>query len=100
MLQRDLADVLARERPLAGEQLQVHDGETVLIAVLGDLSLERLRGCVNWRYAAHDAGRARPVKALYQPEVGDFHAAGNEEQVSGLNVEVLKIVPLDHEVET
>ena len=55
VLQGNLADVFPRKRPLAGQQLDVDDGQAVLIAVPRNPALEGFRGCVDRRHAAHDA---------------------------------------------
>src|SRR5205823_813387 len=92
-------DVLSLKWSLSGEQFDVHDRQAVLIAVFGNAALKGFRCCVNWRDAAHQARRAGPLQTLYQPEVGHFDPAGHEEQVSRLDIKVLEIMALDHEIE-
>ena len=57
VLHDQLADVVAREGPLAGEQFLVDDGQAVLVAEAADPAVERLRGGVDGRDAAGDRGR-------------------------------------------
>ena len=98
VLQDQLADVGAGERPLAGEQFLVDDGQAVLVAETADPAVERLRGGVDRRDAAGD-GRLHPFEVLDQAEVGDLDVLVDEEEVLRLDVEVLQLVLIVHQVQ-
>ena len=94
-----LPRVLAVERPLAGEQFLIDDGQAVLIAAAADRAGEGLRRRVQRRDAAQDAGGAGALQVLDQAEVGHLDAIADEEQVARLDVEMLQVVLLVHVIE-
>jgi hypothetical protein len=99
-LERELTNVLSGERALAAQQFRVHHGEAVLVRVLTDLVLERFRGRVQRRDAAHQPARTAPLQLLHEAEVRDLHPLRHHEQVARLHVQVLQVVLLDQVVET
>ena len=98
MLHHQLADVAAGERPRAGEQLLVDDGQAVLVAEAAEHAVEGLRGGVDRRDAA---GHRRRIafQVLDQPEVRDLDVVVDQEQVLRLDVEVLQLILRVHQVE-
>ena len=60
--------VLAVERPLAGQQLLVDDGQAVLVAVPADPAVERLRRRVHRRDAAGQIVPRVPSRSLTSPK--------------------------------
>ena len=94
-----LADVLAVEGPLAGQQFLVDDGQAVLIAAVANLALEGFRRRVQRRDAAEEAGCRLAFQVLDQAEIGDLDAVADEEQIARLDVEVLQLVLFVHVVE-
>src|SRR5262249_53283415 len=97
--QSELADRLPRERPLASQQLHVHDGQAVLVGVLGDPGGERLGGGVLGRNAGQDAAGARAFEVLGQAEVRHLDVVPDQEQVAGFDVHVHQVVGLAQVVE-
>ena len=98
VLQDQLADVGAGEGPLAGEQFLVDDGQAVLVAEAADPAVEGFRGGVDRRDAAGD-GRLHPFEVLDQAEVGDLDVLVDQEEVLRLDVEVLQLVLIVHQVQ-
>ena len=94
-----LAGVFAVERPLAGEQFLVDDGQAVLVAVVADAAAKGFRRGVQRRDAAQDARRGGALQVLDQAEIADLDAVADEEQVARLDVEVLEAVLVVHVVE-
>ena len=99
VLERQLPDRSTSERALAGQQLHIDDRKTVLVAMFGDLARKRFRSGIHRRHAAHQARRALPFQALYQPEVGDFDVVADQKQVTRLDVEMQQVVALDEIIE-
>jgi hypothetical protein len=98
VLHDELADAGAGERPLAGEQPLVDDGQAVLVAEAGDVPVEGLRAGVDGRDAAGDGG-LHALQVLDQAEVGHLDVGVDEEEVLRLDVQVLQLVLLVHQVE-
>ena len=77
------------ERQHAGQHLLVDDRQAVLIAVVAGPAVEQLRGGVDGRQPADD--RALDVlQVLDQAEVGHLDPPAHQQQVLGLDVQVLQ----------
>ena len=96
---RHLPNVLGDIGPMPRQQLLIHDRQAVLIALRRNLAVERLRRRVERRDAAENPGGVRLVERLDEPEIGHFHVIADHEQIARLDVEMLKIMLLEHEIE-
>ena len=98
MLIGELENGLSTEWSSSGQHLLVDDGQTILVRIETDLAGERL-----WR----GIGRTQPPCArpgvmanlANQPEVAHFEAITHEEQIAGLDIQMLKSKPAGDEVE-
>ncbi len=98
VLQNQLPDVGSRERPLAREQFLIADSQTILVAKAADPAVECFWGGVNRRNAAGDGG-LHPFKVFDQAEVGNLDVLINDKKVLRLDVQVLQLVLVVHQVE-
>ena len=98
VLHEQLAHARPVERPDAGEQLLVDAGEAILVAESRDDAVERLGGGVDGGDPAGDAGH-HPLEVLDLPEVRYLHVVVQHEQVLRLDVQVLQLVLVVHQVE-
>ena len=95
---RELRRRGAVERQLAGQHVLIDDRQAVLVALPGRLAFEQFRRRVGRRQPV-DQRRAAFVDVLDQPEVADLQPVADEQQVLGLDVEVLERVLLVDVVE-
>jgi len=98
VLHEQLAHAAAVERAHAAQQLLVHAREAVLVAVPRDDAVERFGGRVH-RGDAAGHGRHQPLQVLHLAEVGHFHVVVQQEQVLRLDVQVLELELVVHQVE-
>ena len=87
----ELCGVSSSERQCSGEHFLIDDRQGILVAVTTRSAFEDLRRRVRRRQSVHR--RIGPSKqVLDQSEVPDFDAIADEQQVAGLDVQVLQIV--------
>ncbi len=98
MLQDQLTHVVPRERPLPGEQFLIDDGEAVLIAKAAHPPVEGLRRRVDRRDAAGDR-RLHAFQILDEAEVRDLDVLEHQKQVLRLDVQMLKLISVVHQVQ-
>ncbi len=91
VLYRKLGGRHSRKRQDAGKHFLIDDCQAVLIAVRGGTAVEDLRRGVDRGHAAHH-GVSAVLDLFDQAEIGDFYAAADNQQILGLNIEVLKRV--------
>ena len=98
VLHQQLLAARAIERPDAGEQFLIHDRQAVLIAIPGEFVLKCFRGAVHGRDAAGDHA-LDTLEVLDQAEIRHLDVTVHQEQVLGLDVQVLKLVLIVHQVQ-
>ena len=91
MLHQQLASVLPVERQRTGEQFLINNGQTVLIAMPAEYSLEKFRCRVQRRNGAGLNAHLMQAQTLHQAEIRDLDVIADKEQVARLDVEVLQI---------
>ena len=98
VLGRKLCRGAALKRQHSGQQLLIDDRQAVLIAVVVGPAVKQFRGGVDGRQPTHH--RAIDVlQILHQAEVRHLDTAAHEQQVLGLDVEVLERVFLEDVVQ-
>ncbi len=106
--QGELGDARACAAPPAGEAVfpgkgsvpvnTTDDGQAVLIAVNRDLVFEQFGRGIGGREPAQQRVGMVP-QILDQSEVGHLHSTADDQEILGLDVEVLERVPLRHVVQ-
>ena len=98
MLCRHFRRALGLEGERAGQHVNIHDRQTVLVALPRGPAFEQFWRGISRRQAAHQ--RATPfVQVLHQAEVAQLGAPADDEYVFGFHVEVLQRIALVEKIE-
>ena len=98
MLQDQLPNVRAGKGSTPGQQFLVNNGQAILIAKSADVAIERFWSRVHGGDATRH-GSNHALQVFDKPEVRDLDVAVNEKKILRLDVEVLQLVVLIHQVE-
>ena len=98
VLQAEPGSALPTKGDSPGQQLLIDDRQAVLVAVMRGVAFEHLRRRVERRQTAHHGERPL-ADILDQPEVRDLHAASDQQQVLGFDVQMLQLVFFPHVVQ-
>jgi len=98
MLRRELGRRTPRKGERASEHLLIDDGQAVLVAAAAGTSFKHLGRRIDRRQAAHHRN-GRIVDVLHQAEVGHLDPSSHQQQVLGLDVQMLQPVLLVHVVQ-
>ena len=98
MLHEQVGHGVAIEWTHTREQLLINASEAVLIAKTGNDAVESFRGRINRRNATRDQG-PDPLQVLHLAEVGNFDVVVKQKQILWLDVQMLELKPVVHQVE-